>query len=271
MDTHFLLRSLPTTKRTMALEMTNITTGVISFAAIFGGVIFGVIAARRLPGHHLSNETQSAITVSVAVIATLSALVLGLMITAANSSFSARSDEVRELSLQVIRIDRNLRRYGPEADDARAKVRAWATAKTQQLFPEKGRPSVSSETAIEMLESVQDALLVLQPKDARQKYLHTLCLTLSSDLIQARWSLEVRASHSIPLPFLVLLIFWLSIVFASFGLFAPANPTTIIALFLCAVAVSGGIVLIIELDNPLSGFIRLPSDPMRRALVEISH
>ena len=248
----------------------NITVGVISFIAIFGGAIFGFVAARRLPGHHLSSETQSAITVSVAVIATLSALVLGLMITAANSSFSARSDELRQLSLQLIRIDRNLRRYGPEADVTRANLRAWATAKVQQLFPEKGKPPIPSQTAIEKLEMVQDSLLALTPRDERQKFLQTTCLTLSSNLIQARWSLETRARQSIPLPFLVLLIFWLAIVFASFGLFAPANSTAIDALFLCSLAVSGGLVLIIELDNPSGGFIRLPSDSMRRALVEIT-
>src|SRR6266576_5694933 len=117
--------------------MSYLNIGLISFAAIFGGVLIGRFAARRLPGHHLSSETQSAITVSVAVIGTLSALVLGLMISAANTSFSKRSDEVRELSLQVIRIDRNLRRYGPEADDVRAKLREWATVKIQQLFPEE--------------------------------------------------------------------------------------------------------------------------------------
>ena len=243
--------------------------GLISLAAIFGGVLIGRFVARRLPGHHLTGETQSVVTVSVAVIGTLSALVLGLMITSANSSFSARADEVRELSLQLIRMDRNLRRYGPEADDARAKVREWGIAKTQQLFPEKGEPSPSSQTTIVMLEGVQDAVLALTPKDQRQKYLHTLCTTLSSTLIQARWSLEQRRGHSIPVPFLVLLVFWLSIVFASFGLFAPANRTALVTLFLCAVAVSGGIVLIEELDNPLSGFIKVPSDSMRKALVEI--
>ena len=244
--------------------------GLISFAAIFGGVLIGRFAARLLPGHHLSGETQSVVTVSVAVIGTLSALVLGLMITSANSSFSARADEVRELSLQLIRMDRNLRRYGPEADDARAKLHTWAIAKTQQLFPEKGQPAPSGETAIVLLEKVQDAVLALTPKDERQKYLRTLCVNLSSTLIQARWSLEQRTGHSIPVPFLVLLVFWLSIVFASFGLFAPANPTAVVALFLCSVAVSGGIILIEELDNPLSGFIHIPADSMRRAVIEIA-
>src|SRR3989440_8332512 len=109
--------------------MFNFVIGLISFGAIFGGGLFGLFVRRRLPGHHLSPETQSAVTVSVTVIGTLSALVLGLMITAANRSFSARSDEVRELSVQLIRIDRNLHRYGPEADDARLALHAWAKAK----------------------------------------------------------------------------------------------------------------------------------------------
>ena len=250
--------------------MINIAIGLISFVAIFGGVLTGMLAARRLPGHHLSGETQSAVNVSVAVIGTLSALVLGLMITAANRSFSARTGEVRELSLQVIRMERNLQRYGPETEDARAKLRDWAIIKTQQLFPEKGRQAPASATAIAKLEDVQDAILALTPRDEREKYLRTLCATLSSTLIQARWALEVRSGHSTPLPFLVLLIFWLAIVFASFGLFAPANPTTIVVLLLCSMAVSGGIILIEELDNPLSGLIQIPSDSMHRALSEIT-
>jgi len=251
--------------------MSPIVIGLISFVAVFGGALIGLFVRRRLPSHHLSSETQSAVTVSVAVIGTLSALVLGLLISAANSSFSRALDEVRQSSLQVIRMERNLRRYGPEADDARAKLRAWATIKLQQLSPEKGQSPPSPQKGIETLESVQHALLALTPKDEEQKYLRTLCLTLSSNLIQERWLLEEHTGHTIPVPFLVLLVFWLAIVFASFGVFAPTNATTIVALLLCSVAVAGGITLIEDLDDPSSGFIRFPSAPMRKALVEITH
>jgi hypothetical protein len=192
------------------------------------------------------------------------------MISAANSSFSARTDEIRQLSLQLIRMDRNLRRYGPEAEVVRAKLHEWAGVKIRQLFPVKGQPQPTSQTAITMLEDVQDALLTLNPTNERQKYLHTLCLALSSQLIEARWALEIRAGHSIPFPFLILLVFWLALVFASFGLFAPANRTAMLALFLCSIAVAGGIALIEDLDNPGSGFIRLPSDALQKALTEIS-
>lgn len=251
--------------------MSNIVIGLTSFAAIFGGVLLGVLLGRRLPSHHLSAETQASVTVSIAVIGTLSALVLGLMISAASRSFSARSDEVRELSLQLIRMERNLLRYGPEADDVRAKLRAWAEAKTHELFPIEGQERTSSQTTIVMLEGVQDALLALTPKDEKQNYLRTLCLNLSSSIIQARWALETRTGHSIPVPFLILLVFWLATVFASFGLFAPANPTTIVVLLLCSLAVSGGILLIEELDNPQSDLIPIPSDSLRKALLEITH
>jgi ABC-type amino acid transport system permease subunit len=251
--------------------MSHINIGLISFAAIFGGVIAGMLVRHLLPGHHLGTETQSAVTVSVAVIGTLSALVLGLMITAANRSFSARSDEVRELSVQLIRIDRNLHRYGPEADDTRLALHAWAKAKTQELFPEKGQARPSSQGTIIMLESVQDEVLDLEPKNPAQVYLRTLCLTLTSNIIQARWSLETLAGQSIPVPFLILLVFWLSIVFASFGLFAPPNPTTIVMLVLCSLAVAGGIYFIEELDHPASGLIQISPDAMRRAVNEIGN
>src|SRR3954462_5596777 len=161
--------------------MIHIVTGLISFAAIFGGALIGLFVRRRIPGHHLSAETQSVVTVSVAVIGTLAALVLGLMISAANSSFSKRSDEVRELSLQVIRVERNLRRYGPEADDARIKLRAWASIKLEQLSPVKGQAPPSPQKGIETLESVQDALLALTPRQERQKFLSHPCLGLTEN------------------------------------------------------------------------------------------
>src|SRR5437764_12794233 len=139
--------------------MIHLVVGLISFPVIFAGALISLFVRRYLPGHHLSSDTQSAITVSVAVLGTLSALVLGLMITAANSSFSTRSDEVRELSLQTIRMDRNLRRYGPDAAEARASLRIWAVVILTKLFPDKTKPAVVPKTTIIMLEKVQDAVV----------------------------------------------------------------------------------------------------------------
>jgi hypothetical protein len=242
------------------------TVGLISFAAIFGGALAGLFAARSLPEHHLGDETRAAVTVSVAIVGTLSALVLGLMISTASSSFSARSNEVTEISSYLIRIDRILQRYGPEAENARAKLRTYIAAKSQELFPMAGEPPQTNEATAAMLEAMQDAILSIAPSDEKHSWLRMQALTLSGSLFEARWLLEQQAGSTIPMPFLVLLIFWLAIVFASFGLFAPLNGTAIAALLLCSMAVAGGITMILELDSPFSGLVRISAEPMRHAI-----
>jgi hypothetical protein len=195
--------------------------GLIAFVAIFGGALLGIFAARALPGHHLTAETRTAVSVSAAIVGTLSALVLGLMISTASSSFSERSREVTAISVDLIRINRMMQRYGANADDVRAKLRVYASAKMQELFPATGKPSRTSGVTTRMMETTQEAILSLAPTDERQRWLRSQALTLSDGLLQARWQLAEQAGRSIPLPFVIMLILWLAIVFGTFGLFTP--------------------------------------------------
>jgi len=243
--------------------------GFISFVIIFGGAVFGMAAARRLPEHHFSDETRTAVSLSATVLGTLAALVLGLLISDASATFTTLSDGVTEISVDLIRLDRQLERYGPEAQPARARLLAYATAKETELFPVAGKPSATNQQTALLLEATQDAVLALPEGDARHAWLRTKALELSDDLAQARWMLEQRASGSIPVPFLLLLVFWLAIVFGCFGLFAPPNATAIVTLFLCSIAISGGITMILELDQPFSGLVRISSAPMDKALILI--
>ena len=249
--------------------MNELVVGLISFVAIFGSALLGIVVARALPKHHLSDQTRTAVSVSAAVVGTLSALVLGLLISTANSSFSARSSEVTAISEDLIRMNRMMQRYGPEADDVRAKLRTYATAKMQELFPASGKPSRAGEATVRMMETTQDAMLLLAPTDEKHRWLRSQALTLSDGLLQARWLLTEQSGSHIPLPFLILLMFWLSIVFGSFGLFAPRNVTAVVLFCLCSMAVSGCITMILELDSAFSGLIRVSAEPMRQALAQI--
>lgn len=249
--------------------MNHFAVGLIAFVAIFGGALIGIFAARALPEHHLSSESRNAISVSAAIVGTLSALVIGLMISTANSSFSARSSEVSRIAVNIVRINRVMQRYGPEAEDARVKLHTYAKAKMQELFPAAGEPSQSTEATVRMMEAIQESILLLVPTDPRQRWLRSQALTLSDDVLQARWLLAEQRASNIPMPFLILLTFWLSLVFASFGLFAPRHATTIAVFCLCSVAVSGGIIMILELDSPFSGLVHVSGEPMRQALSEI--
>jgi len=250
--------------------MVHYVIGLIAFVAIFGGALLGICVARALPQHHLSNETRTAVSVSAAVVGTLSALVLGLMISTASNSYSARSAEVTSIAVDLIRINRMMQRYGPEADRVRAMLRTYGTAKMQELFPAEGASSPASEATAAMMETTQDTILSLAPTDEKRRWLRAQALVVSEGLLEARWLLAHRAGNGIPLAFLVLLIFWLAIVFGSFGLFSPRNATAIVVLCLCSMAVSGGITLFLDLDAPFSGLVRLSADPMRQALAEIA-
>src|SRR5246500_5916677 len=93
--------------------------GLIVFAAILAGAFAGAEVRERLPAHHLTDETKSLVSMSTAVVATVSALVLGLLISNANTKFTKLGGEVTALSAQILRLDHILRRYGAEAEPAR--------------------------------------------------------------------------------------------------------------------------------------------------------
>ena len=110
--------------------------GLIVFTLILTGALVGYVLRQCLPKHHLCEETKTTVSVSMAVVATFSALVLGLLISNANTSFSALGGEVTTLSAQILRLDQLLRRYGPETGLARETLRNYAELKTADLFPE---------------------------------------------------------------------------------------------------------------------------------------
>lgn len=78
-----------------------------------------------------------------------------------------------------------------------------------------------------------------------------------------------QINSSIPWPFLSVLVFWISVLFAGFGLFARANATVIVAFLIGALSVSSAIFLILELDRPYSGVMRISGVPLQNALAEI--
>ena len=177
------------------------------------------------------------------------------------------------MSADFIRMDRLLRRYGPEADGAREALQRYVTMKFDDLFPQKpeGKPNVDNTATVEMLEHVQEMILALRPGDDPQHWLSAQALQLAAEVSETRWLLVEQNAGIIPVPFLILVVFWLTILFASFGLFAPRNVTVTVALFLCSLAVSGGIAMILEMNTPFEGVVRISSAPMRHALEVIGH
>ena len=120
-----------------------------------------------------------------------------------------------------------------------------------------------------MAEGFFDKIQELTPQNEVQRSFQAQALKTSIDIGQARLLLFEQGGRSIPMPFLVLLIFWLTVIFLSFGVFAPPNATVIATLFLCALSVSGAIFLILELDRPFGGLIQIPVAPLRNSIAHL--
>jgi hypothetical protein len=241
--------------------------GLIVFAIILAGAFAGWALRRCLPAHHLADETKSLVSVSMAVVATITALVLGLLISNANSSFSALGSEVTTLSAQILRLDQILHRYGPETDPARETLRQYAVLKTADLFPaDPADVRLNAPSTYELLQQLEDSLLVLKPANARDQWWLGQAMTLAAKIGDTRWLLAQQVGQGMPKAFVALLVFWLTLLFASFGLFAPPNLTSAITLTLCALAVAGAIGMILELERGFGGLVHISPQPMRQAV-----
>jgi hypothetical protein len=248
--------------------MSAVWISLISFVAIFISALAGVAVAQRLPEPHLSMETRTAVSVSMAVVGTLAALVLSLMITNASNSFRLRSEAVDTLAISIVKLDRILTRYGDPAQDIRVSLKRYAEAKLAELS--EGSPGTFNNLdTLKELEGLEDSISNLSPATERQRQIIARSTEILQAIAEARWLLVEKTAIAVPAPFLMLLIFWLALLFASFGLFAPRNATVIIVLLLCAVAISGGVFMILELGTPTSGLIRISPEPLRIAVTQI--
>ena len=114
------------------------------------------------------------------------------------------------------------------------------------------------------------ALQRLSPRNDMQSALKAQATTLAGDLAQTRSLLAAQSVPSVSLAMLIILVLWLVVIFVGFSVLAPSNATTVLALMVSALAVSGAIFLILELDQPFGGVIRISSEPMLNALHQLA-
>ena len=240
--------------------------GCIVFLILLVGALAGWTVRQCLPAQHLTDDTKSLVSVSMAVVATVSALVLGLLISNANTSFRTLGGDVTTLSAQILRLDNILRRYGPDTYPARETLRQYAKQKTVDLFPNEGADvRLDNPSTYALLQRLEDSMLELKPSNARDQWWLDQAMTLAGKIGDTRWLLVQQLGQGTPKAFLALLVFWLSLLFLSFGLFAPRNFISGATLMLCALAVAGAVGMILELEKGFVGLVHISPQPMRQA------
>jgi hypothetical protein len=251
--------------------MSTIGVALISLIASFGGAVAGVLIRERLPGAHISQDAAEVVKLSTGLIGTMAALVLGLLVASAATEFNAEATGLQTLATNFVLLDRALRHYGPEAVPARERLRSVvdqtinnATDRnTTPLAIAKAAPVASAASA--MFDAIRD----LDPHTNAQKMIQNQCVQVCADVARARWALIEGADNPIPTLFLAVLMFWLMALFLGFGLLSPRNGTVLAVLFVSALSVAAALLIILDLNQPFDGLIRVSIDPIRDALAEL--
>jgi len=242
-----------------------------SVGVVFAGTLIGLILNRLLPEHHLGAESRDAIKVGAGMVSMMSALVLGLLVSSAKNNFESTSDAITQGSAKIIMMDRLLAAYGDETKEIRQNLRLGVAGMIELLWPQKGgrQDMVAFENASPM-EKFLAAVRELKPKTEAQAALRSKVLEIGNELLLSRWLQIEQAQTPLPPALLVILLFWLTALFMSFGLLAPRNATVVVVLFVGALSVASAIFLILELDRPMNGLIKVSKAPMVKALEHLS-
>lgn len=250
--------------------MSPLLVSLIAFAIILAGVFAGALLRRSLPKHHLADDAKDVVRLGIGLIGTIAALVLGLLIASAKSSYDTQSAQVQHITADVVLLDQLLAQYGPQARPIRERMRQAIGPLVERLWRQSDAASASTPFAATNVS--QDAFArvgELTPQTDAQRSLKERAIQVSTDLVQTRLSLFVQAGSSIPMPFLAVLVFWLAVIFASFSLFARLNPTLIAGLVVFALSASAALFLILEMSEPFTGLMQIPSAPLRNALAPL--
>jgi hypothetical protein len=249
--------------------MTPLAISIAVLVCIFASAVIGILLRLRLPDEHLSADTKDVVKLVMGIVGTMTGMVLGLLVASAKSSFDGQRNGVTQLAANVVVLDRLLAHFGPESQDARGVLRASAADMMHRMWPDEPPPPGGAVQLTEdggRYDEVYERILVLQPKTDAQRTIQTQALKIMHDTAQMRWQLYSQRGNSIPPIFLVLMVTWLSITFASYGLFAPRHITTLVVLSLGAFVVSSAVFLILELDQGFGGMIQISSEPLRNAI-----
>jgi hypothetical protein len=250
------------------MAMSALLVTIIIAVTLFVALVVGMGIRSLLPQEHLSAESKDAVKVSMGMVATMTALLLGLLVSSAKGSYDTTRSELVQMAAKVAFLDRVLTMYGPDATEARGKLRAALGEAIAGMWPEEGVP-VRLEPDERAGNAIYVAIHRLTPHDDVQRDLKAQATTLANDLGELRTLLLAQSIPSVSMPMLITVDCWLVVIFASFSLVAPRNATTTVALIVAVLSVVGAVFLVLELDTPLSGIIRISSAPMQKVLGEL--
>ncbi len=251
--------------------MRPLIISAIAFVLVLGGALLGMYFRKVTSADHLRDDVKDVVRLSTGLIGTIAALVLGLLIASAKSSYDARVTQFKQITANVILLDLLLEQYGPDAQNLRTMLRLGVPIMIERITNEgrSGNPAPFETTseAQRFVARVED----LKPNSETQRAVQARIINATIQLAESRLALFTQAHESIPAPFLAILVFWLAIIFASFGLFVRPVAVVIITFVVGAMSVSGALFLILEMDQPFAGIFQISTGTLSHALAPLAN
>jgi hypothetical protein len=235
--------------------MSPLLVSLIVFACVYGGALLGFSV--RIPGQQRDLDSREVLKAATGLVATMAALVLGLLVASAKNSYDNQRDQLIQICADVSLLDRALAQYGPEGAATRERLRSTVEKGFVELW-RSGAQAPSAEG-----EALYDAIDRLPAESEEQRSIKSMTTELAIGLGKTRWLMHAQSGTAISTPLLVVVVFWLTILFVSFGVYATPNATVHVALFVCALSVAAAVFLILEMDRPFDGLIRISDAPLR--------
>jgi hypothetical protein len=262
--------------------MMQFLNAVLVTALLLGSAVVGLYVRPLLAERHRSQETMDLVRLVTTMLVTFAALVLGLLTTSVKSARDQVNGDLRGFGVMIIELDQTLREFGELGNPIRADLRSYTAAAIASTWTNEPAPPgdyyphdiskvdvdhrIESSRLGDMLNGIEMSIRRLQPADAMHRRLAADALKDFQSLVQRRWKLIEEASSSISVLFYVVLVFWLAVVFASFGLCAPHNMLVYVMLVLGAVSIGSAVLVILIYDTPFGEWFAAPSEPLRAAL-----
>ncbi|WP_260735676.1 bestrophin-like domain [Tunturiibacter lichenicola] len=250
--------------------MNSLAVSFVVFSLVFSGALVGIVLRRALPQEHLGEDAKDTMRLAIGLVAAMTGLVLGMLVSSAKTYYDGQRSKVAEMSTEVILLDNALAIFGHDSEPLRVEIRQSVGDAVDRIWPkEKSRLSELRPKSNDDVLNAQMQLLI--PKNDEQVYAKTQVALLMQSLRKSYWLMFLESEQAtIPIPLLAVVTLWLVTIFISFGIFAPKNATVMATLVICALSVSGAIFVILEMYSPFSGVLRISSTAVRDAMDQLA-
>ncbi|WP_233235906.1 hypothetical protein [Bordetella sp. LUAb4] len=241
------------------------------FSLVLACALFGVRLRTVLAARHLQSPSLNAIKLATGLIATLAALVLGLLVSSSKSTLDTVNNELVHNAINFLQLDRLLLAYGPEAQPLRQEIiRDYAEAVDLLATSRRDETSMlAGQARLHRLGDYQVRLMALPVSNDTQRQIRDEAVKLQGAIVATRWLVLMQREGTISTSLIVVLLLWLAVIFTAFGLQSPPNPTVICGLVLCSLSAAGALFLILEMGQPLDGFIHISLAPLQDAVARL--